>query len=346
MITDEELELLRANPRFLARALRERGIEVNILDIENEIIEAEFAGHRELLLDIDSSLMPFASSSIASSKSVTKLLLRRGGVSVPKGQRFLSDEVQEACAFADLLGYPVVAKPSLGVQGELVHLDLSCALDLEWALRNIQEKRGVGEVLIEEQFFGKEYRVFYTQRGDYAVLHRDPAHVIGNGLNTIRELAEVESYRRMNPRINCLCPIELDEEASRYLRIHGMTLDTVPAEDAKVYLRSSSNIKMGGVATDVTDDVHPSVLDIARRALAAVPGLPYAGIDFMTEDISAEQSERSYRVLEINSLPGIGMHINPAHGSSRDVAGMLVDLIFPETCGNSRVSREGIRRAA
>ena len=51
----------------------------------------------------------------------------------------------------------------------------------------------------------------------------------------------------------------------------------------------------------------------------------------MTDDITVKQTADSYRVLEINSLPGIGMHINPGKGSSRNTAGMIVDMLFPET---------------
>ena len=47
----------------------------------------------------------------------------------------------------------------------------------------------------------------------------------------------------------------------------------------KVYLRSNSNVAMGGVCEDYTDRTHPSVIDIGMRVLSSFPGLPYVGID-------------------------------------------------------------------
>ena len=54
----------------------------------------------------------------------------------------------------------------------------------------------------------------------------------------------------------------------------------------------------------------------------------------MTTDIGAPQTGESYRIIEVNSLPGIGMHIAPGQGRPRNVAGYLADLIFPETAAN------------
>lgn len=331
MIREEELQYLRANPRFLIIELCRRGIDVQVLDWQESVFEARYGGHRELFQDIDSSLMPFSSSIIAGNKAVCRLMLQRDGVSVPDGAGFDIFDREQIAKKSMALGFPVVIKPALGVQGEGVHMDIESEADVEMALDSIYRSRGPGEVVVESQFVGREYRIFVTKRGDYAVIHRDPAHVFGDGTSSIRELADFETQRRMSPRRNCLCPIALDDEAARFLRRSGRSFESVPDSGEKVYLRNSSNVKMGGFAEDVTDIVHPSAIEIAQRALAAVPGLPYAGVDFMCEDISRPQTDVSYRVLEINSLPGIGMHINPGRGRSRNVAGMLVDMIFPET---------------
>lgn len=38
-----------------------------------------------------------------------------------------------------------------------------------------------------------------------------------------------------------------------------------------------------------------------------------------------------YAVIEINSNPGISIHHHPGCGREHDVAGAIVDLLFPET---------------
>jgi len=332
MITIEELQTLTANQRFLAIELINRGIDVDIFDWTNEVLEVRHAGRHELLLDIDSSTMPYAASIISGSKPLTRILLGRAGISIPAGHHFPVNAHDTISAFVTTqLCFPLVVKPSVGNQGLGVHTGIETIEDLTHALFSIQESHGAVEILVEEQFIASEFRVFITRNGDYAVLHRDPAHVFGDGIHTVQELAEAESERRLNPRVNCLCPIALDEEAGRFLRKQGLSFSSIPSAGEKIYVRGSSNVKMGGVPEDCTDRVHPSVIAIARAALNAIPGLPYAGVDFMTRNISAPQSGDSYRVLELNSVPGIGMHMSPGRGRPRNVAGMLIDLIFPES---------------
>ncbi len=323
---------LRANQRFLALELIQRGIAVSVLDWENEVLEATHCDKRELFVDIDSSIMPFAASTISSSKPITKYLLERNNIAVPVGKAFALDDIENIFNYArQILPELIVVKPSVGNQGEGVYVGIESFQELECALRKISEGHGVIQVMLEKYYRGSEYRVFITETGEYAVLLRDPAHVIGDGKSSILELAEIETERRTNPRVNCLCPILLDENAEIFLKKQGLTFGSVPKKNEKVYVRGNSNIKTGGVAIDYTDYVHPSVIDICKRALAAIPSLPYAGIDFLSRDITKTQTQDSYVALEINSLPGIGMHIAPGRGQSRNVAKMIVDIIFGAT---------------
>jgi cyanophycin synthetase len=328
---------LRANQRFLTEEMLSRGISVEVLDWPNEILEARLGDHVELLSDIDSSVMPYAVSIVAGSKSLTKQLLRRAGISVPKGHHFPSESIGELVEYAETVTrYPAVVKPSFGVQGENVFTGLSSSMELRAAIQAIVNAAGNQELVIEEHFEAHEFRVFLTARGRYAVLHREPAFIVGDGVHSIEVLASWESYRRTHPRTNCLCEIALDAEATQYLKRQGLSFDAVPSVGQKIRLRGSSNVKKGGVPTDVTDLVHPSAIEICAKALSALPGLPYAGIDFMCRDIRQKQEGDSYRILEINSVPGIGMHMRPGRGEPRNVAGMIVDVIFPESKSDRR----------
>ena len=176
--------------------------------------------------------------------------------------------------------------------------------------------------------------MFVTKNGDYAVLLRDPAHIYGDGINTIEYLIKKENYERMNPRTNALCEILVDEELLKYLSKKGLSLQSIPANGEKVYLRPNSNVAMGGICEDYTDRVHPSVIEIGLNVLKAFPGLPYVGIDFMTNSITEMQTDDSYRIIEINTVPGVHMHFRPAIGKSQNIAKYIVDMIYPETIEN------------
>lgn len=51
----------------------------------------------------------------------------------------------------------------------------------------------------------------------------------------------------------------------------------------------------------------------------------------MSKDIVAEQTSDMYNIVEVNTVPGIHMHMKPSEGTPRNVAKYMVDMIFPET---------------
>jgi cyanophycin synthetase len=331
MLDDKELQGLHTNQRLLVMELQGRGVDVRIIDKGMELLEAEYKGHKEFLLDRDSSINPYAASVISGDKYLTKRLLKGAGVSVVEGQSFNADGTDDALMYAQELGYPLVVKPTFGSHGDDVNMDLDNLCDVKGAIDSVVNSIGRSRTyLVEQQFEGKEYRVFITRNGDYAVLHRDPAHVIGDGEKTIEELANAETERRSS-RVNCLCPVRLDEVVNEYLARDEKDINYVPEQGEKVYLRHNSNVAAGATCEDYTDDVHPSVIEIAKKALDVFHGLPYAGMDFLTKDVTAEQTPDMYRILEVNSVPGVHMHMRPGSGKPRNVASYITDMIFPET---------------
>lgn len=323
---------LHTNQKILIYELLLRGIEVELLDEELELIKASYQGHDELIYDRDSSIMPYQLSVLAGDKGITKRLLQQQGISVPLGEVFYSKDTSHIINAFHVLEGPVVLKPVFGSHGYDVYMNLNSEKEIEQSLTKIKKHRGENtKIVIEEYYEGEEYRVFITKNKDYAILHRDRAHVFGNGRNTIEELIEKENDRRMHPRTNALCEILVDEELHTYLSNQHRTIQDIPPIHEKVYVRPNSNVAMGGVCEDYTDKADLSVIDIGMNVLKAFPGLPYVGIDYMTNSITNPQTEDSYRIIEINTVPGIHMHYRPAIGKSRNIAKYMVDLIFPET---------------
>ena len=323
---------LHSNQKILIYEMLKRNISVDVINEELELVRARYQNHEELIYDRDSSIMPYQLSVLAGNKMLAKELMMNHGISVPIGEEFKANEKKYIIEAFQVLNCPVVIKPVFGSHGYDVYMNLQTEEEINNSLKKIINHRGENtKILIEEYFPAKEYRVFVTKNRDYAVLHRDPAHVIGDGKHTIEELIEIENEYRMNPRKNALCKILLDEEVYKYLSTRNITINSIPRENEKVYLRENSNVAMGGICEDYTDLVDSSVIDIGMQVLNAFPGLPYAGIDYMTNSINKPQNPDSYRIIEINTIPGIDMHFRPAYGKSRNIAKYMVDLIFPET---------------
>ncbi len=323
---------LHSNQKILIYEMLRRGISVEVLDEKLELIKASYKGHDELIYDRDSSITPYSVSVLAGDKGITKEILNRNGISVPTGAVFSANYKSDILKAFEVLDGPVVLKPVFGSHGYDVYTDLRTRDEVIEALAKIVKAKGEkAKVVIEEYFKAQEYRVFVTKSRDYAVLLRDPAHIYGDGVRTIRELIDLENYTRMHPRTNALCEILVDDEMMKYMRKNGLSMSDVPAMNEKVYLRPNSNVAMGGICEDYTDRVHPSVIDIGMRVLESFPGMPYVGIDFMTNTISNEQTDDSYRIIEINTVPGVHMHFRPAIGKSQNIAKYMVDLIYQET---------------
>ena len=82
------------------------------------------------------------------------------------------------------------------------------------------------------------------------------------------------------------------------------------------------------LAIDVTDEVHPMTKAMSER-ISQIIGLNVIGIDLITTDHKIPLSDSNGGVIEVNAAPGFRMHVNPAEGKPRNVAGAVVDMLFP-----------------
>jgi cyanophycin synthetase len=153
---------------------------------------------------------------------------------------------------------------------------------------------------------------------------------VGDGTHTIEQLVEEVNSdpRRGIGHEKVLTRLTFDHQAETMLARKGYTSQTVPDAGEQVFLRSTGNLSTGGTATDVTDVVHPDNVEMAVRAVKAV-GLDIGGVDFLTTDITESYKDVGGAICEINAAPGFRMHMAPSEGRPRDVAGPVMDMLFP-----------------
>ena len=294
---------------------------------ENSLIQLGYGKYARKIQATLTDATSCIAADVASDKHLTKEVLSNLGIPVPKGQ--VVTDSQEAIEAAEVIGYPVVVKPYNGNQGKGVSLDLMNPLQVQEAFT---VARGFSDRIIVEEFInGKNYRIAVVGEKLIAVAQRLAAHVVGNGYNTIRELIDIENS---NPQRGIghekpLTQIKIDDVMMLILNKSNRNLWDVPALGEAIYLRENANLSTGGVALDVTEEIHP---DNARMAISAVRtvGLDVAGVDFTIEDISKSIHEIGGAIIEVNACPGIRMHHYPIKGKSRNVAKAIVDMLFPE----------------
>lgn len=263
---------------------------------------------------------------ISCDKIVTKELLYDAGISVPEGGD--ARDYPGALAIARQLGYPVAVKPHNGNQGKGVSLNVSSDSELKIAYETaaaLSEK-----VIVERHITGKNYRVLVVGDNVAAVAERLPVSVIGDGVNSIRELINIENRNplRGDGHEKPLTKIKTDQCIEMVLGRQGIDLDYIPEKDEIVIVRENGNLSTGGSAVDKTDKIHPQVSMTAVRA-AGIIGLDIAGVDITTTDISKPLHATGGAVIEVNAAPGIRMHHYPSKGNPRNVARSVVDMLFP-----------------
>jgi cyanophycin synthetase len=263
---------------------------------------------------------------LACDKDATKRILAESGIPVPKGTtiNFL-DDLEEA--IVGVGGYPIVIKPLDGNHGRGITIDIRTWQEAEAAY---DAARQVSRAVIVERFYvGRDHRVLVVDGKVVAVAERVPAHVVGNGRSTIAELIEETNQdpNRGEGHDKVLTKIELDRTSYQLLERQGLNLNSVLSKDQICYLRATANLSTGGIAVDRTDEIHPENIWIAQRVVKII-GLDIAGIDIVTSDISRPLRETDAVIVEVNAAPGFRMHIAPSHGTSRNVAGAVVDMLF------------------
>jgi cyanophycin synthetase len=264
------------------------------------------------------------SESIAQDKDLTKRLLAAAGVPVPIG-RPVSD-VEDAWVVAQEIGLPVVCKPQDGNQGKGVTVNITSREQLEIAYKAAAD---IGDVMVEKYLPGNDFRLLVVGDKLVAAARRDPPHVIGDGVNTVRALVDKVNAdpRRGEGHATSLTKIRFDDIAIARLADQGLQPDSVPEKGRRVILRNNANLSTGGTATDVTDDVHP---EVAARAIAAAQtiGLEICGVDVLAESVHKPLEEQNGGIVEVNAAPGLRMHLSPSYGKGRNVGEAMVAKLY------------------
>ena len=264
---------------------------------------------------------------ISSDKELTNQILADVGLPVPRQLSVYREE--GALRAARKLGYPVVIKPYNANHGRGVSIGLTTDEQVTKAFHQAREHSRC--ILVESFISGFDHRMLVINQDLVAVSKRVPGHVIGDGKSTIEELVnEVnKDPRRGIGHEKVLTRLEIDAQAERLMGKAGHTVETVLDEGVVFYLRSTGNLSTGGTAIDVTDLVHPDNREMAIRAAATV-GLDVCGVDFLTPDISRSFKDIGGGICELNAAPGFRMHVAPSEGKPRDVAGAVIDMLFPQ----------------
>ncbi|WP_338586386.1 bifunctional glutamate--cysteine ligase GshA/glutathione synthetase GshB [Clostridium baratii] len=324
----EDLEL---STQILILDSMKHGIEYEMLDRRDNFISLKKGEHIEYVKQATkTSKDDYITALIMENKLVTKKVLEKNNIKVPKGGYY--ENIEDALGdYYKYKGNQIVVKPKstnfgIGItifKGDFTKEEYNRAVEIGFENDN--------EILIEEFIKGKEYRFLVINDEVCGILHRVPANVVGDGKSTIRELVEEKNKNPLRGKgyKTPLEKISLGEAEEMFLRESNKDFDYVPLENETVYLRENSNISTGGDSIDFTDDIDDSYKEIAIKAARSV-NAKITGVDMMISDIKEKANSNNYGIIEINFNPAIHIHSYPYKGLNRKVAEKVLKLLFGE----------------
>ncbi|CAN5856630.1 cyanophycin synthetase [soil metagenome] len=309
----------------LVRAAEERKIPWIRIN-EQSLIQFGHGRYQQRIQATVTSRTSHIAVELASDKEETNRILGNLGLPVPR-QRLVQG-VDDAVEAAEAIGYPVVVKPFNANHGRGITIHITTAEEIRAAFEVAREHSR--SVIVESFISGEDHRMLVIDGRLVAVSKRVPGHVVGDGVHTIEQLVEEVNRdpRRGIGHEKVLTRLGFDHQAETMLQRKGYTRQTVPASGEEVFLRSTGNLSTGGTAADLTDLVHPDNVEMATRAVKAI-GLDIGGVDFLSTDITESYKVVGGAICEINAAPGFRMHMAPSEGRPRDVAGPVLDMLFP-----------------
>lgn len=300
--------------RIITDEARRRGINVRPIDATKGYFELSFAGRSIVCRESLTELCPATSMSICENKSLTLKIVKSHKIHVPA--QIISGKKKDDETF--LKQYKrIVVKPSSGEQGRGVSVDIRSPKDLHFA---VEQARNIdSNVILEEFVSGQDLRVVVIDHQVVAASLRIPPVIQGTGRHSVQQLIQKLSRRR-SAATGGESKIPLDEETIRTLKHAGVSLDTVPKKTESIQVRKTANLHTGGQLIDVTNELHPSLVEVAEE-VSKILRIPVVGLDFLVKD----HREPEYVLIEANERPGLANH------EPQPTAQRFIDHLFPQT---------------
>lgn len=309
----------------LLNAAKEYGIAVkDVSDImQRDAAILSYNSQSELVIDgVPMSWLKVSSQFYCDNKQLTKLAYEALNIQYPKSVIFTKpDDASLKTFFQE--GKIYICKPLDSTNGIGVELDIK---SLEEVKQYYEKYKYLNtRFLLETYISGKDLRIQVIGGEIVAACIREPAFVIGNGFDTLRQLMKQrqEVMTRQNPN-NIL---EVDAATKALLKEQNIALDDIPMKNQNIQLKYVSNIAQGGIPIDVSDEIHPLYHQWALN-LSDYLGTGYMGLDFITPNHMENPNNHS-AILEINARAD-WVHHTFSERKTHDIAAIILKKLFDD----------------
>lgn len=273
-------------------AANELGYKVTIIDSEHSYIKIKLDEKIIYVLENRTDRNDALVSKVSHDKYLISKLLSKSIQIIPESKVFYFKDITEKekqfniksiIKLAKERNYNIVIKPVDSSLGRGVTVkpksDNEVKYSIKYALEHSQRKK----LHIQEFINGDEYRLILINGEIIDILKKTPAHIVGNGKNTINEL--IENKNKLRKQMG-LSPIVAD---------HG----------SKITLKETANVSQGGETIRVRlNSLHPDYINIFREAYK-LSRASFLGIDLITDNIQKKPTQTNSGIIELNGSPQI-----------------------------------------
>lgn len=272
------------------------------------------------------------SSEIAKDKDYATFFMKKMGYPTIEGKAFCSpswaktigskDTLHIAYKYANKLGFPVIVKPNSGSQGTDVSLIYNKEEFYESINKVFENDR---MALVQKYIQGKDYRMVVLEDDIISVYERIPLSIIGDGKSTINKLLhkKIIKFKKEKRFINIEAS---DIRIKKKLKHQNMSFTFIPKNKQKVYLLDNANLSSGGDAVDMTSKINSSFKKLVIK-LTKDMGLKLAGVDVIIEKGDITQRPIKYKIIEINSAPGLDHYVTTGKKQQKIVEDMYLKIL-------------------
>jgi cyanophycin synthetase len=283
------------------------------LPLGHGVLEIRRGDRRTRVIGNTTDLDGLVTHCLVRTKPVMFRLLAGQGLPVPRHVEFTLETLGKAADFLDEVGGDCVLKPAGGTGGGL---GVTTGIRTRWQLARAARATAAhgGDLLLEEQVAGDNYRLLYFDGRLVDAIVRHPPRVAADGRSTVYRLIQAvnaDRLRRGAAAAHVLLTVDMDVQ--RTLARQGLTLSSVPPEGAMVTLKTAINENGAADNEPAVDRLCPAVVADGARA-ARLAGVRLAGVDVITRDPSVPLGEAGGVILEVNSPPGYYWHYHQRGG--------------------------------
>jgi D-alanine-D-alanine ligase-like ATP-grasp enzyme len=283
-------------------------------DLGHDVFEIRLNGTRTRVLHNFTGIDDLATHCVVRTKPAIYQLLARADLPIPRFAVFRIRDMQPAVAFLERSRKDCVVKPACGTGGGL-GVTTGVRTRSQLARAAFACGRFGGDVLIEEEVPGDNYRLLYLDGRLIDSVRRRPPSVVGDGTSSVARLVETANAQRLRQGqfvSHDLLSVDLDMRHT--LARQGLSLGSVPVSGRIVFLKTAINQNSAADNETATPFLCSSIVADGARA-AALAGVRLAGIDVITTDPQRPLRETGGVVLEVNSPPGYFWHYHKRDGA-------------------------------